>query len=146
MTPETDQPAKKIQSSELQNPAGWGGEWAAIQAEPLAKATYDFHQSRIAALTALELAGQLEAGNIDYLEFVRLMEDARRAAEAEKLPLSGEAGRKTDARKFVKSFLSREFLQGAKPERMGREESVRQSRIAVVQTVGVILQCLEPDH
>ncbi len=146
MTPESGPAAKKLQSPELQNPTGWGAEWAAIQAEPLAKATYDLHQSRIAALTALELAGQFEAGNIDYLKFSRLMEQARKAAEAEKLPVSGNAGRKTDARGFVKNFLRKEFPQGPKQEKMTPEESVRQSRIAVVQTTGVILQCLEPDH
>lgn len=145
MTAEADQTAKNPQPLELQNLTGWGTEWVAIQADSLAKAVYDFHQSRIGALTALELGVQLEAGNIDYLEFSRLMEQARRAAEAEKLPLSGEAGRTTDARGFVKDFLKKEF-QRPKPERMTAEESVKRSQIAVLQTAGVILQCLEPDH
>lgn len=147
MKPTEQEPLpQKSQPAELQNPTGWAAEWAAIQAEPLARATYDSHQSRIAALVALELAGQLEAGNIDSLKFSRLMEQARRMAEAEQLPLSGGAGRKTDAHGFVKNFLKKEFSQGPKPERMTLEESVRQSRIAVVQTAGVMLQCLDPDH
>lgn len=145
MTIELTPAAKNPQSSELQNPTGWGAEWAAIRAEPLAKATYDFHQSRVAALVALELTGQFEAGNIDYLKFSGLMEGARKAAEKEKLPVSGEAGRKTDVRGFVKNFLKKEF-QGPKPERMTPEESIKRSQIAVLRTTGVMLQCLESNH
>lgn len=147
MKPTEQEPLpQKSQPAELQNPTGWAAEWAAIQAEPLAKATYDFHQSRVAALVALELTGQFEAGNIDYLKFSGLMEGARKAAEKEKLPLAGGAGRKTDARGFVKNFLKKEFSPGPKLERMTSEESARQSRIVVVQTAGVMLQFLEPNH
>lgn len=143
---EQEPSSQKSQPAESQKPTGWEAEWSAIRADPLARAVYDFHQSRIAALTALELGIQLEAGIIDYLGFSRLMEGARKAAEKEKLPLAGEAGRKTDARGFVNNFLKNEFSPGPKPERMGSEESARRSRIAVLKTTGVMLQCLEPDH
>ncbi len=91
--------------AEGQVPGAWENEYRAIQGNPVAKVAYERTQSRIAALTAIELEDQIRDGLLTKDDFLGIVKGIKRLAGSVSLSVGGEAGLDRDVWGFVKAVL-----------------------------------------
>lgn len=89
----------------VETPGAWENEYRAIQGNPLAEVAYQRTQSRIAALTAIELGDQIRNGLLTRDGFLGIAIGIKQLTQKFDLPVAGEAGRNRDVMTFVKAVL-----------------------------------------